>query len=327
MTERRKKQSSRFAAKYEGQSYVCTVVSQGVKTGERVVIDLLGGRRESFATYDQLGMRKKLAEQWSELMGRDMGLVVIAGMPEGGVTTFTDVSLLETDRLLRDFVAVEEEHHREREIENIDVTTYNAANGESPVTILPKLIRKYPNVYVVRDFVDPESAKLLLNEIQENRLVITNVHAKEAAEALLRMLQKKVPHREFAESVTAVLCTRLIRKLCESCKVAYAPTPELMKKLGIPQGKVEAIYRTPKPEERDKPCQTCGGVGFIGRTALFELLVVDDKVREILLKQPKLELLRPAARASGMRSFQEEGVVLIAKGTTSLAELQRVLKE
>jgi type II secretory ATPase GspE/PulE/Tfp pilus assembly ATPase PilB-like protein len=286
----------------------------------------LGGRRESFRTYEDLGMRAKLGERWSELMALDQGLLIIAGMPEGGLTTLTDVSLMETDRLLRDFASIEEVHHREFEMENIDVTTYDESKGESPATILPKLIRKYPNVYVVRDFVDPEAAKLLLDEISDNRLVITNVHAKEAPEALLRMLQKKVPHREFAERVTAVMCTRLIRNLCASCKVAYEPTPDLLKKLGIPQDKVKALYRTPKPEEIEKPCKKCGGVGFFGRTGIFELLVVNDQVREVLLKQPKLEALRPAAKAAGMRPFQEEGVLLIAKGATSLSELQRVLK-
>jgi type II secretory ATPase GspE/PulE/Tfp pilus assembly ATPase PilB-like protein len=327
-TERRKKQEGKFGAKYKDHSYVCPITSQGVPTGERVVVQLLGGYQRAFKTYEDLGMRSKLAEQWSALMASDKGMLVISGVPEGGVTTLTDVSLMETDRLLRDFAAIEEEQHREREIENIDVTIYSAAKGETPTTILPSLIRKYPNVYVLREMNDPEAAKLLLAEVRdEDRLLITNVHAKEAAEALLRMLQMKVPQREFAAAVTAVMCTRLIRRLCDSCKVAYAPTPDLMKKLGIPQGKVEALYRVPKPEEIEKPCQECGGVGFKGRTGLFELLVVDDKIREILLKQPKLDLLRKAARVAGMRTFQEEGLLVVAKGVTSLAELQRVLKE
>jgi type II secretory ATPase GspE/PulE/Tfp pilus assembly ATPase PilB-like protein len=327
-TERRKKQEGTFAAKYKEHSYVCPIASQGVPTGERVMVQLLGGYQRSFKSYEDLGMRPKLGEQWSALMARDKGLLVIAGTPEGGVTTLTDVSLMETDRLLRDFVSVEEEQHREREIENIEVTTYSATKGETPVTILPSLIRKYPNVYVLRDLSDTEAAKLLLGEVRDDeRLLITNVHAKEAAEAPIRMLQKKVPQREFAATLTAVMCTRLVRKLCDSCKVAYAPTPDLLKKLGIPQGKVEALYRVPKPEEIDKPCQECSGIGFKGRTGLFELLMVDDKIREILTKQPQLDLLRKASRAAGMRTFQEEGLLLVAKGVTSLAELQRVLKE
>ncbi|HEY3393331.1 MAG TPA: ATPase, T2SS/T4P/T4SS family [Lacipirellulaceae bacterium] len=326
--ERRKKQEGKFGAKYKEHSYVCPITSQGVQTGERVMLQLLGGYQRNFRSYEDLGMRTKLGEQWSALMARDKGLLVIAGTPEGGITTLTDVSLMETDRLLRDFVSIEEEAHRERDIENIEVTTYSAAKGETAATILPSLIRKYPNVYVMRDLSDTEAAKLLLAEVRDDeRLLITNVHAKEAAEAPLRLLQKKVPQRELAATLTAVMCTRLVRKLCDTCKVAYAPTPELLKKLGIPQGKVEALYRVPKAEEIDKPCPECGGLGFKGRTGLFELLEVDDKIREILLKQPQLELLRKAARAAGMRTFQEEGLLLVAKGVTSLAELQRVLKE
>jgi type II secretory ATPase GspE/PulE/Tfp pilus assembly ATPase PilB-like protein len=327
-TERRKKQEGKFGAKYKDHSYVCPITSQGVQTGERVVVQLLGGYQRNFKTYEDLGMRPKLAEQWSALMAQDKGVLIIAAMPEGGITTLTDVSLSETDRLLRDFAAIEEEHHREREIVNIEVTTYNTAKGETPATILPSLIRKYPNVYVLRELTDPEAAKLLLAEVRdEDRLLITTVRAKDSPEALLRMLQQKVPQREFAAVVTAALCTRLIRKLCDACKVAYAPTPDLLKKLGIPQGKVEALYRVPKPEEIEKPCPECGNLGFKGRTGLFELLIVDDKIREILAKQPQLDLVRKAARVAGMRTFQEEGLLLVAKGVTSIAELQRVLKE
>jgi type II secretory ATPase GspE/PulE/Tfp pilus assembly ATPase PilB-like protein len=327
-TERRKKQDGKFAAKYNGHSFVCPMSSQGVQTGERVVVQLLGGFQQNFKKYEDLGMRSKLAEQWAALMGNDKGLLIVSGMPEGGVTTLTDVSLMETDRLLRDFVAIEEVNHREREIENIEVTTYDASKGETPATVLPTLIRKYPNVYVLRDLGDTDAAKLLLNEVRDDdRLVITNVNAKSAPEALLRLLQLKVPHKDFANTVTAVICTRLIRKLCDACKVAYAPTPDLLKKLGIPQGKIEALYRVPKPEEIEKPCKECGAIGFKGRAAIFELLEVDDQVREVLLKKPQLELARKAARAAGMRPFQEEGLLLVAKGVTSLAELQRVLKE
>lgn len=326
-SERRKKQESKFGAKYKEHAYVCPIASQGVPTGERVVLQVLGGAQRAFKHYEDLGMRQKMAEQWAQCMATNKGVLVIAGMPEGGLTTLTDVSLMETDRLLRDFAAIEEVHHRERELENIDVTTYDSAKGETPATILPSLIRKYPNVYILRDFSNPEAQKLLLNEVRDDeRLVITNVHAKSAPEALLRMLQLKVPQKDFATLVTAVLCIRLIRKLCDSCKVAYAPAPDLLKKLNI-LGKVDAFYRTPKPEEIDKPCKECGALGFKNRTAVFELLLVDDKIREILIKAPKLELLTKAARLAGMRPFQEEGLVLVAKGITSLPELQRVLKE
>ncbi len=324
--ERRKKQEGAFAAAYEGNKYLCPFASQGVQTGERVLLSITGGGQVTLRTLDDLGMREKLRDQWSELMAADSGLLIVSALPEGGLTTLTDVSLMETDRLMRDFVAIEDVHDRQRDMENIGVTTYDSKQGESPATKLPELIRTYPNAYVVRDFVDAESAKLLLDQVEAERLVITTVQAAEAPEALLRLLQKKVPHREFATRVTGVLCMRLIRKLCPTCKVAYEPGPDLLQKLGIPPGKVQALYRPPKPEELEKPCETCQNIGYVGRTGLFELLVVNDQVREVLLKQPKLELLRKASRLAGMRNFQEEAILLVAKGVTSLPEVMRVLK-
>lgn len=326
ITERRKKQEGTFGAKYEGVQYVCPFTSQGVQTGERVLLELKGGAQAKLRTYDDLGMREKIQQQWAELMALDEGLLVIASPPEGGLTTLADVSIMETDRLMRDFFAVEDVHHPERDIENVVLHTYDSKQGETPATLMPKLIRQYPNVYIVRDLVDRDSAKLLFKEAEDGRLVITTVQALEAPEALLRILQKKVPHREFAKQVTAVLCTRLVRKLCPTCKVAYEPAPDLLKKLGIPPGKVKHLYRVPKPEELDKPCPDCANLGYRGRTGLFELLVVNDKVREVLVKQPKIDLLRKASRLAGMRTFQEEAILLVAKGETSLQEAQRVLQ-
>lgn len=324
--ERRNRQAGKFGAKFEGVDYTVPIESQGTKTGERVLVTLEGAAKAKLATYPDLGMREKLRDQWSEVMSLDEGFVVISAPADNGLTSLTDISLMETDRLMRDFISVEEVSHPEREIENVNVETYDSKQTPSPATIMPSLIRKYPNVYVMRDMVDGETAKMLLGEVLDGKLVITNVRANGAPEALLRLLQKKVPHKELVEHATAVMHEKLIRLLCDACKVAYEPSPELLKKLGIPAGKVEHLYREPKPEEVNKPCKKCGGVGFFGRTGLFELLIVNDQVREVLLKKPKADLLRKASRNAGMRTHQEEGILLIAKGATSLSELQRVLK-
>ncbi len=90
----------------------------------------------------------------------------------------------------------------------------------------------------------------------------------------------KVPAATFAPVVTAVTSQRLVRKLCEACKEPYPPPPQILKSLGIPAGKVEAFYRP--PQQPEKPCEACAGIGYKGRTAFFELLVVDDRVRNVL---------------------------------------------
>ncbi len=324
--DRKSKQQGQFGAKYEGKTYICPVVTQGVTTGERVVVTRIG-EKQNMVHYSDLGMREGLQKQWAEIMAAESGLVIFSALPGGGLTTMINVSLEETDRLMRDFVAIEEVSNREHDIQNISVTTYDASKGETPATVLPPLIRTYPNVYVLRDMTDLEAAKLLFKEVQDEHLVVTSIRAKEAAEALLRFLQLKMPAKEFARTTKGVLYQRLIRKLCPDCKVGYAPPADVLRKLGIPAGKVEHLYRPPKPEEIEKPCKTCQGLGYLGRTGLFELLVLNDKMREILIKQPKLALLKEAARAARQRSLQEEGVLLVAQGTTSLQELTRVLQQ
>ena len=324
--DRKNKQSGQFGAKYEGSNYLCSIVSQGVASGERVILTRTG-EKHSYNTYSQLGMREGLQEQWRELMAIDKGLLILSSLPGGGLTTMTDVSLEETDRLMRDFVAIEDINHRERDIQNINVATFDSVAGETPATILPKLIRSYPDVYVCRDMVTVEAAEMLINEVKDEDVVITTVRARESAEALLRVLQMKVSPNDFASVVKAVLYGRLIRLLCPDCKVGYKPPPDVLKKLGIPEGKIEQLYRPPQPKKgNEKPCASCQGLGYLGRTGIFELMVITDQMKEILIKQPKLELLKKAARIARQRSLQEEGVLLVAKGETSLPELMRVLK-
>jgi type II secretory ATPase GspE/PulE/Tfp pilus assembly ATPase PilB-like protein len=209
------------------------------------------------------------------------------------------------------------------------VTTYDSVKGEAPFVALAKVARSYPNVIVLRDLPDSDTVDFLCDQVAEDRLVISGIRAKESAEALLRVLMLKVPAKTFAPAVSAVVHQRMIRKLCEKCKEAYAPTAETLKQLGIPAGRVQALYRPPTPppgQQPPPPCDECLGLGYKGRTAFFELMAVDDDVRKVLQTTPKVELIRAAARKAGMRTLQEEGIILVLKGATSLAELMRVLK-
>jgi type II secretory ATPase GspE/PulE/Tfp pilus assembly ATPase PilB-like protein len=323
--ERRKKQEGKFGAVYDGKKMMFPVSCQGIANGERVVLSRVFDKGRPH-TYEAIGLREGLKEQWEEIMARDKGLVIFSAMPGGGLTTLTDVSIEETDRLMRDFFAIEDVNRREHEIQNVTVHTFDSKKGETPASMIPGLVRLYPNVYICRDLVDAESATLLMHEIADDKLVITTIPARDAPEALLRLLQMKLPQQQFASVVTAVLYQRLIRKLCPDCKVGYTPPPDVLKKLGIPPGKVQQFFRPPKPDEIEKPCQSCQQLGYQGRTGIFELLAVNDAMRQILAKQPNLELLRKAARADNQRTLQEEGILLVAKGVTSLQELQRVLK-
>jgi type II secretory ATPase GspE/PulE/Tfp pilus assembly ATPase PilB-like protein len=156
------------------------------------------------------------------------------------------------------------------------------------------------------------------------------------------VLLMKIAPTKFAPHVLASLNMRLVRVLCEHCKQPYAPTPQALQQLGIPPGKVQALYRhhegplpLPPDAHRDAvpmPCKECLGIGFKGRTAIYELLVLGDDFKAALAKVRKadaqeLQALRAIARKGGFRNLQEEGIALVAKGVTSVQEVQRVLKE
>jgi type II secretory ATPase GspE/PulE/Tfp pilus assembly ATPase PilB-like protein len=115
-----------------------------------------------------------------------------------------------------------------------------------------------------------------------------------------------------------------VRKLCEHCKEPYIPPPQTLVQLGLPTGRVQAFYRP--PQQPEDVCPVCGGLGYNGRTAIFEVLVIDDTVRKALACGAKPDALLQVARQSGFRVLQEEGVLLVAKGVTSLQELVRAMK-
>lgn len=323
--DRQSRQRGAFGVEYQSAKYAATFASQGTKTGERAIIQF-EGKKTRFDTLDSIGMRTKMQEELQELLRRDKGFILFSGMPASGLRSTTNVALRAMDRLVRDFITVEDDRKPYEKVENIKVVTYKGADGQTPDSILRNVFHEEPEVVIVRDLVNAETVSMLCDEVASvGRLVISTIRAKDCAEALLRVLALKVPPAEFAENVTAVVSQRLIRKLCEHCKEAYGPTPQVLAQLGIPQGRVNVLYRP--PQQTEEVCQACSGIGYVGRTAIFELLVVDDTVRNVLASTPKLDLVRQAARKAGMRTLQEEGIVLVAKGVTSLPELMRVLKQ
>ena len=235
-----------------------------------------------------------------------------------------NVVLRNADRFVREFAAVEDESNRYEPVENVPVTTYKSAEGQTPATVLPSLFHLEPQVAIVRDLVNSETVELLVAEVSKPRMIVSTIRAKDCIEAIYRVLALGVPASDFAPVLNGVLCQRLIRKLCETCKEAYAPTPQVLAQLGL-AGRVQALYRP--PQKREGVCPECGGVGYLGRTGIFELLVMNDALRQTLAANPKPDVFRQLAQKAGLRTIQDEGILLVAKGVKSLQELMRVLKQ
>jgi len=322
--ERQAKQSGPFLAEYEMTKYDCALTSQGVKTGERVAIQLVD-EVIRFEDHEALGMRPKMVEEVRELLDRKKGFLLLSAPPANGLRSTTHVLLQKTDRYTREFVGLEEEKHRYQFVENIPISIYSTAKEETPLNALPRMFRTAPDVVVVRDLVDADTVDLLCDEIDEGRLIISTIRSKSAIEAIQQVLALEASRKKFARHLTAVLNQRLVRKLCDECKEAYAPTPQVLEQLKIPAGRVQAFYRP--PQQPEEVCEACGGIGYKGRTAVFELLVVDDAFRQALTAGAAPEQLLRVAQKAGFRNLQAEGIILVAKGVTSLPELMRVLKQ
>ncbi len=336
--ERRARQSGVFQFKHNKEKFKVDFTSQGVPTGERVLIGVKHVQKDAPKLTD-LGMREKTFDQVKGWLNRDHGIVLFSAPPDQGLRTTFHGALSATDRFVRDFISVEDKHNPDPEVINIEPKFYDSMAGQTPAAILRTEMLKEPNVVVLPDCSDTETVKMLVNlAATEQILLITRIRAKECVEALLRVMMLKPDPAKFAKAIIGVVNQRLIRRLC-NCKVPYQPPPQLLQKLGIPAGRVQAFYN-PKPpltpeqikqlEEQKQPvpppCPICRAGGYNGRIAVYETLEVSSKIRQALVKKPKMEVLRPLAREAGARTFQEEAILQIALGVTSHQEAQRALQ-
>ena len=252
--------------------------------------------------------------------------------PPGGLRTTTKVVLLSLDRFIREFAAVEDEGNRYDEVENIPVTTYNGAAGAEPrrraAAGLPHAAQRGRRP---RPGERQDAQDALRRGRSEERFAIGTVRAKDSVEALLRVyaIEKapiaRVPRTgdggRFRSGWSASCATsaRSLTPRRPTCSSSWACRPTRSRRF--------TARRRPRRTRTSKEiCRECGGVGYLGQTAIFELLVVDDLMRKTLAATPKLDVLRAAARKSGMKSLQEEGIFMVVRGATSLPELMRVLK-
>jgi type II secretory ATPase GspE/PulE/Tfp pilus assembly ATPase PilB-like protein len=325
-------QRGNFEIFYRQKKYKTELISQLSQAGEQLLLKFDDGTPPP-AKMDECGMRPQMIEQLKQLVD-GVGLILVSSPPHAGFTTTFNCMIRIVDRYIRNVVAVEDAVAEEKEVENAPITKYDSKAGEKPMTVLPKLLRTYPDVVCVRKLPDAETVNLMSEQPEENRLVVAGIAANDAAEALFRVMALKCDRAKFVSAVTASLNVRVLRMLCEHCKQQYAPPPQLLQQLGLPANKPIAFYRPGpppcppniKPEDAPTVCPVCNGIGYKGRSAIFELLVLNDDLRKVLAKAKNPDELRKAAKKAGHANLLEEGVVAAARGMTSIQEVFRVIK-
>ncbi len=335
--DRRGSQTGSCGLKIGKEKFDLTVQSQGVATGERVLCKI-ESTKVPFDRMSDLGMRDKLFEVFKEKLDAHGNIVLITTPKGEGLTTTWLMAVNAADRLVRDFQSFEDQTKAEPDIINVNPNFFGGDSGQTELSIVNKMILKEPDVLMFPDLPEAETLKVCLKQvIKSEKQIYTRMQATSAMDAMVRFIDRyRESGKEIAETLGVVLCQKLVRRLCDNCKLGYEPPPQLLKQLGIPIGRVAMLYGPfiPPPIEQQVdengkpapliPCHICNGRGYYGRIAIFELLTPGPQLREAMQKTKDISRLTEVAKAEGHRGLQAEAVLTVARGLTSLDELKRV---
>ena len=335
--DRRSAQTGECGLKVAKDKFNLTVQSQGVQTGERVLARI-ENEKIPFEWMADLGMRDKMFTTFKEKLDSDSNLVLISAPKGEGLTTTWVTAIHAADRLIRDFQSFEDEASPEPEIININPNLFGGDTGLTQAQLVGKAVLKEPDVLLFPEAPEADALEIALDQVEKTqKQIYLRMVADGPLQALTQLLsQYRESAKPIAEHVGAVLGQKLVRRLCDNCKLGFEPPPQLLKQLGIPPGRVAMLYQPfiPPPVEQQvdedgrpapiTPCHVCEGRGYFGRIGIFELLVPGEQLRAALLKTQDLSQLAQIAKSEGHRGIQAEAVLTVARGLTSLDELKRV---
>lgn len=321
ISEKRKPQDGSFAARFEGREIDFRVATSGSKAGEKLVMRILDNAA-SVGRLEEIGMRPKMVSAIREIVNQPHGMFLCCGPTGSGKSTTLYACLREIDRFQKNIITVEDpvEYH----IDNVTQIEINTKAGQTFAQQLRSILRQDPDVIMIGEVRDQETATIACQAATTGHMVFSTVHANDTVTALFRLLDLGVEPFMIANSITAILGQRLVRLLCETCKEPYKPKAEFLKKANLPPDKVDVFYRPPK--EPEQVCPTCGGTGYMGRTGIFELLLITDAMREFIRENPSVKAIKDEARKNGMIYLTEDGLRQVIQGRTSIEELMRVVK-
>jgi len=314
IAERRAPQDGRIRVRLEERELDLRVSTVPTLYGESVVLRLLdrGGRPVGL---DELGMAPATLDTFRRLAEKPHGILLATGPTGSGKTTTLYATLALRQRSAEKIITVEDpvEYH-------LDGGTQGPVNVKAGMTFavaLRSILRQDPDVLMVGEMRDGETAAIAVQAALTGHLVFSTLHTNDATSAMTRLLDLKVEAYLIAATVEAVLAQRLVRKICPECRERYQPDA----------GAVALLAQQPVARvslERGRGCAACRHTGYRGRTGLFELLLVTDEIKQALVKKPSTGALREIAQAQGMVTLRRDGWAKVQAGITTVEEVLRV---
>jgi len=218
------------------------------------------------------------------------------------------------------------------DLDNITQRVFEGNNADvNYARMLQSILRREPDIVMVGECEDRETAQVATRAAADDRKIYLGLHAKDSFDALGKYLTFADDAKTASKGLIGILNQRLIRVLCTNCRESFKPDPAMLKKLNLPGDKIECFHRPPtKPmldkKGREVPCPQCQGTGYVGRTGLFELLVVDPAVAQLIAEAAPVAKIKIQCRKNRMHYLQEEGLLKVIDGTTSINEILRGAK-
>ncbi len=312
ITEHRQPQDGRISVRMEAAEFDMRVSTLLTVDGEKVAIRLLNKSAGAFGL-GQLGMAPPQQALFAELIDRPYGMIILAGPTGSGKTTTLYAALREVDRRRSNVTTIEDPV--EYSFDRVNQIQVNQAAGLTFASALRTVLRQDPDVVMVGEIRDTETARLAVQAAMTGHLLFSTLHANDAAGVLDRLKDLDVPPFLIASTVVAAVSQRLVRRICTDCAEPHEPPPELVEQLGLKDVQLR----------RGAGCDMCMGTGFRGRAGVYEILPVTESIREAFLRDASSDALRTLGREGGVLSMREAAIEAVRNGTTTVEEVRRIL--
>ncbi|MBI1951775.1 MAG: Flp pilus assembly complex ATPase component TadA [Acidobacteria bacterium] len=316
IAERRKPQDGRSRLRVQQRKIDLRVSSLPTNFGEKIVVRLLDSANARIEM-GQLAFSADHLRRFQELLSRPQGMVLVTGPTGSGKTSTLYASLNWIKSPVKNIITVEDPI--EYQLEGINQVQINTKAGVTFAAGLRSILRQDPNIVLVGEIRDQETAGIALEAAQTGHLILSTLHTNDAPSSISRLIDLGVEPFMVASSLCGILAQRLTRRVCQDCARAAGPGADLLERIGG----AAALPGSPL-WRAGAGCDACGHSGYRGRLAIHELLVITDEIRDLITRRAPEHQLRDAGRRAGMRSLMEDGIDKAARGLTTLEEVLRV---
>jgi len=333
--ERRLPQDGRFNYKVDGLEVDLRISSLPTVFGEKIVMRLLD-KTAKVPSLADLGLRGKALKTLEESVLVPHGIILITGPTGSGKTTTLYALLTKINTSKVNIVTLEDPV--EYQMPGVNQVQVNPQAGLTFASGLRSFLRQDPNIIMVGEIRDEETADLAIQASLTGHLVFSTVHTNSAAGALPRLLDMKAEPFLLASSITAIVGQRVVRKVCQLCKETYVPEAAVTADIKTSLGNLYEAWRQGHPEaaemakkmggemvlSRGKGCSECGNSGYHGRIGIFEVLLVDEKIARLIMERADAGAVDKTAQGNGMILMKQDGYLKILEGVTTIEEVLRV---